>query len=690
MELTSDITQEDLKVFLQEAEEQLQLLDQHIVRMEREQENQNLLQEIFRAAHTLKGSSAMLGYSGMSEVAHAMENILDRVRKGSMTVDSVVTDALLHGLDALQALKGRLVNTGPGQLDTVGVMAELEAALGDEAAEATRSFVPRDGDGDNTWPAGQHDAGTTDRKPFLVTVNIRRDTPWLAVRCYQVLTQMSGMGRLLSSSPTLEEIEREKVGPTIRMVLASPSSEDELRETALAIEDVEIVAVSLDLGQEQRPCPSQTQKPQKAEDLRAAAPAGGQSPKTIRVDVEKLDELMNRIGELAIDRTRIAEISRKLDSRYREDPVVQGLTKATAHMVKVVHQVQEDITKLRMLPIGTLFSGFPRLVRDLAHKLDKKLDFVMEGQETEVDRTIIEQIRDPLVHLLRNSVDHGIEAPAARLAAGKPETGHIRLSAYHEHGRIVITVEDDGRGVDARAVAGSAVKKGLISQEASARLSEEEARNLAFLPGASTAKETTEVSGRGVGLDIVRTNIQSINGFVEFNTTVGQGTRFIISLPLTLATINGLLVNSGTTMYVIPMSSLVEVLRLEGGQTVHHVMGSEVIKVRNKTLPLLRLEKELGWRTNGCKVGPPPLVAIVRAGDRSVGLGLDSVMEPQETMVKSLGHYIGNIRGIAGSTILGDGRVGLILDTATLIHDATASAARARQSGWEHTDEGGA
>jgi len=397
----------------------------------------------------------------------------------------------------------------------------------------------------------------------------------------------------------------------------------------------------------------------------------------VRIDVERLDRLMNTIGELVIDRTRILQIGKMLESRYKEDDLVHALGETSSHVVKVVDDLQEEIMKARMLPIGTVFSGFPRMVRDLAQKMGKKVDFSISGQETEIDRTVIERIRDPLVHMLRNSVDHGMETPEQRRAAGKPESGSIRLAAFQEHGYIVITVEDDGRGIDAKKVRQSAIKKGILTAEAAARLTESESLDLIFLPGFSTAEKTTDVSGRGVGMDIVKTNIESINGFVNLETEVGQGTKFILRLPLTLATIQALLFRVGQTIYAVPLVYVLEAVKAEPAE-ISSIQGKEVIRVRDAIVPLLRLraaflkDAQESVVDNESRPATPvqtaSQVVVVRLGERFVGLAVDALMELQEVMVKSLGNYLGQVKGVAGVSILGDGQVVLILDVPTLIN----------------------
>ena len=672
MELASDITLEDLQAFLQEAEEQLLLLDEDIVRLERESENQDLLQEIFRAAHTLKGSSAMLGHQRMAGLAHVMESVLDRVRKGSLGVSTEVVDALLHSLDALNALKEELVIPDATPVEIDSLITELERAS--ETEEGVDERLP---EGEVGGPVVLNQESlkrlqileASQHAIYEVKVTLRQGTEWVAVRCFQALQALSGVGEIIASSPTSEDIEAERVGSRVWVVLATLQDEEALRNALQPVEDAESVEIGpyspQEASSEERPADSGQGEPGATDD--AVSRQKGQKSQTVRIDVERLDHLMNMIGELVIDRTRIVQIGKALEARYRDDEMVEALGKTATHIEKVVDELQETTMKVRMLPIGTVFNGFPRMIRDLAQKMDKKVNFVVDGQDTEIDRTVIDRIRDPLVHLLRNSIDHGIESSEERVAAGKPEYGTIWLSAYHEQGHIVITVEDDGNGIDPENIKASVVKKKLLSYEAASRLSDSEALELVFLPGASTAAETTDVSGRGVGMDIVRANIEAINGFVNLESNIGRGTKFTLKLPLTLATLQAILVGVSDTLYAIPLVYVTETIMVESHK-INTVDGNEMFRIRENVLPLLRLSEVLQIGGNRSAQASELWVVIVKLGERRVGLAVDTLIELQEIVVKSLGRYIGEIKGVAGASVLGDGRVVLILDAVTLMN----------------------
>ena len=584
MELAADITTEDLEVFLQEADENLVALDESIVQLERDPDNPQLLQEIFRIAHTFKGSSAMFGYRQMTDLAHAMESLFDLVRQGGIAVSTPVIDALLHSLDVLRVLRDDLANSEDSKVEIEPVVQELETVIAEASgsAPARRATAAPSLTLDKTALQTLQTAQITGQSIFRVKVSLDPESTWASVRCFQVLQGLSLLGEIITSRPSAAEIEAQEVGAEIQVILVTDHDSSALMAPLKTIEDV--VNVEVD--------PYTPEQVEASKDLAAEGPSRKTSAQsqTVRIDVERLDHLMNTIGELVIDRTRILQIGKMLETRYKEDELVQALGETSAHVVKVVDELQEEIMKARMLPIGTVLNGFPRMVRDLSLKMNKKVDFIVDGQDTEIDRTVIERIRDPLVHLLRNSIDHGIETPEERIAAGKPEAGTLKLTAFQEHSYIVIVVEDDGRGIDPEKVRQSAVSKGIISAEAAARLSDSESVELIFAPGTTTTEQTTDISGRGVGMDIVKTNIESINGFVELDNKIGRGCKMTVKLPLTLATIQALLFSVDNTVYAAPLVYVLEAVNLEPGD-VQTIEGNEVIRLRGTVVPLLRVSQ---------------------------------------------------------------------------------------------------
>ena len=695
MELASDITAEDLQVFLQEAEEHLQLLDEDIVRLEREGDNQDLLQEIFRAAHTLKGSSAMLGHQRMAALAHVMETLLDLVRRGEAEVNTQVADALLHGLDGLTLLKEELLDEDAPETDVTGVVDELEQAI---KVSASGGGAALSDDLDTTVVFDDEKLARLvfcqeSGQPVLeIKISFDKSSDWAAVRCFQALEMSADFGEVLGAKPTHDDIAAERVGHQIRIVLATGRSEDELKTGFQGMDDVQGVDIGAykPEGEPRPPAPAAPEPGEDAaEEKQASKRDGGarQTAKTtqsqtVRIDVERLDHMMNMIGELIIDRTRIVQISKGLDSQYSDNELVRSLNTTAEHIVRVVDELQQSTMKVRMQPIGTVFNGFPRMLRDLAQKVEKQINFEVDGQDTEIDRTVIERIRDPLVHLLRNSLDHGIEPPEERLSLGKSEAGNISLSAYHEQGHIVIQVKDDGRGIDTEKLKSAVVRKGLLSAEAASRLNDAEALDLIFLPGASTAAETTDISGRGVGMDIVKSNISAIHGFLTVDTEMGKGSTFTLRLPLTLATLQAMLVSVNNTTYAVPLVYVLEAVMRKKSEISTIEGDKEIIRLRGDVVPLLHLDSIMGLveedsdsphsvRMDDATGEEDKIwVVIVRMGEKLVGLAVDELTELQEIVVKSLGGYIGDIKGIAGASVMADGRIVLILDVMTLMNVA--------------------
>ncbi len=592
MSLSTDVTAAELQVFLEEAEEQIALLDRTIVDLEKNGSDPQLLQEIFRAAHTIKGSSAMLGHQPMAELTHAMESLLDMLRKDKLQISQEVTDCLLGALDTLKMLKDELSSQRECTVDVAPAVARLKKVTARASAPGRR-------------PASGNRGPNRESGP-------------------RVVSEGEGGDAGGATADTMHHSTEDDGGNGNRQA-----------NTALPRHDDRIASQS------------------------------------VRVDVRVLDNLMNMVEELVIDRSRMVQINRVLESKYGDDRLIRDLSQTSHHIVKVINELQQDVMRVRMVPVGTLFGSFPRLVRDLARQENKVLSFVVEGEETELDRTIIEKIRDPLVHLLRNAVDHGVESPEERRDAGKSETAVVRLSAYQEEGHIVIILDDDGSGIDIARVRDASVQKGLVSADDAARLTDADIMNLIFLSGVSTTETANEISGRGVGLDVVKANIEALGGSVRVDSKLGQGTRFTIVLPLTVAVIQGLMVCSGKTTYIMPLSGVMEILRMGPGD-IKTIKGKEVIRLRDRVIPLVRIE------TVRCIEGSVPhneaARIIVVAGDerKAVGVVVDELVDQQEFVVKPLNKYLANARALAGATILGDGRVGLVVDMPTLIRASTS------------------
>jgi two-component system chemotaxis sensor kinase CheA len=691
MDLVFDLEEDELHIFLAEADEHLQTLDEGLVRLEREGNDLELLQAIFRAAHTLKGAAGTIGHQRMAELTHAMETVLDGLRKRTLAVSADLVDVCLESLDALRLLRNEVIERRASPVDIAPLVERL-----------SRLAAPTPTEGNGPQTDGKQQATGDDPSPvvhppsspvYTISADIAPDSFASAARAFQVLLALQSLGDVLDVQPPQAVIETAAPVQRITARLATSHSPNDIRQALADIPEITNVTVNGEPGAENRGTqgklagtPSSSPPPSEArgERMRGATPHTAE--KTVRTSVERLDSLMNLVGELITDRNRLFQIRSNFEHRFRGDPQVEELIQTALHISRITDQLQEEVMRIRMLPIANVFNKFPRLVRDLARKAGKQVELVIRGEETELDRSVIEEISDPLIHLLRNAVDHGLETPEERRAAGKSERGTILLTARHEESRIILTVEDDGRGIDVERVKASAVHKGLLTEAEAAALSHDEAIHLIFRPGLSTAKVVTDVSGRGVGMDIVRANIERLNGTITVETWPGQGTQFQITLPLTLAIIPTLLVRIGEGTFAIPLPAVMETLRVPLID-IQTVKGKQVIQLRQRVLPLVRLSQVLGFQTNPSPDSPPltgkggngqryEYVVAVRWGRLEMGLLVDALVGEQELVIKPLGRLIGETPGISGAAILGDGRVALIVDVPGLFKLVTEEESR--------------
>ncbi|MDQ7800693.1 MAG: chemotaxis protein CheA [Armatimonadota bacterium] len=619
-----------LPVFLSEADEHLQALEEGVLQLERQGPNPELVAGLFRSAHTLKGSAGALGFQRMAELAHALEEVLEALRAGRG--GDGLADLLLECVDTLRALRQE-VSDGGERTDVQALVERLRA-----------------------WKEG----GAEDGLPVDVRVRLREDCPMRAARALALLRVLREHAEVEQVAPPEEAIAQGQL--ELEFTARVRAREPEALQELLAGPEVESVRVMpagearderwLDLGPQAR-----GKLPDDPELTRRA------SLRTVRVDVERLDRLMNLVGELVVDRIRFQQIAERLRRLDGANGLAQELAEAAGHLGRVASDLQAQVLKARMLPIEHLFSRFPRYVRDLAQRAGKRVEVVVEGQDTELDRSVIEQIGGPLMHLVRNAVDHGIEPPEERQRLGKPTAGRLRLAAVQEEEGILVLVEDDGRGIDTDRVREKAVGLGLLTAEAAARLSEEEAVELIFHPGLSTASQVTDVSGRGVGMDAVRAGVQALGGSVEVETQRGRGTRFTLRLPLTLAIVRALLVSCGGERYAIPLAGVQEIVEVPADR-VHRLGSYRATVLRGNALPVVSVHEALGLPA---PENPGRLLCVVTGGRRRVGLWVDRVLGEGEIVVKPLGSYLGQVDGVSGATILGDGRVALILDPSALV-----------------------
>jgi two-component system chemotaxis sensor kinase CheA len=652
-----------LSIFLDEAREQIDTLDQGFVRLEREPDNSELVQGIFRAAHTLKGSAGAMGFRGIADLTHAMEDVLDRVRNNTLVVNAGIADALLRGLDTLRGLE-QGVEEGRGDADdgTAATVANhLRALARGEVVTAVVDAAPT---------AKPLDALPDDHTALLVQFNADCQMP--GIRTFMITRAVEKLGSILEMQPAQEEIDEGKIGQRLLLIIQTDREEDTLRIAVQNVPEVEWVRLGRGAAAAGMRLDMPSREKAADESLEPETPVHAatktsavQVQQTVRVNVDTLDRIMNLVGELVLDRTRVAQLKDELSQEHPEDEeFLRDLDVVTHHLGSIVDDLHEQVLQTRMLPVSQLFNRFPRLIRDLSHNLHKEVDFVIEGENEQLDRSVIEKLIDPLTHILRNAMDHGMETPADRLAKGKPQQGTVKLLARREESHVLIQIQDDGPGINADRLKEKAVAAGLLTAEQASAMSNQEAYGLIFSSGLSTAKAVSDVSGRGVGMDVVKRNVESIGGVIVVESELEFGTTISLKIPLTLAILRALIVRIGKVIMAIPLSHIEEALDVpyEAIRTVH---GRGLLTWRGTVIPVVRLSEAL----HGCgesAQGKELHVIVMRYERRIAGVVVDQIINHQEIVVKSLGTYLGDIPGLAGATILGNGRVALILDVAKL------------------------
>jgi len=594
--------QELLDGFLTETTELIEKLDDDLITLEKASDDTELMNRIFRSIHTIKGASSFLGFDQLVKVTHKTEDVLNRLRKGELFVNPEIMDVILEATDLVKILVGDIKAGEIQEREIDGTIAKLLPFLSENAGAA--------------------------QKPAETSV---APEPQPAVEAAQAQTDNASN----VETPT-ETASPSSPAPTAPVPAAKPS---------------------MDTAPKKAPPPPKPADA-KGDDL--------SDNSTVRVDVKRLDDLMNQVGELVLERNRMIQINQDLQQGAAARPEFQEeFGKLTKRMSFVTSELQMQVLKMRMIPVEKVFKKFPRIVRSMSRDLGKEVDLQIFGEETELDRSVVDEIGDPLIHLIRNAMDHGLESPEERVAAGKSRVGTLVLAAVHEGNQIIISIKDDGRGIDTERVGRKAVEKGLLTEEQLAALSQREMFDLIFLPGFSTKEKATDLSGRGVGMDVVKTNIKKLNGLIEIKSEKGQGSEFILRLPLTLAIIQSLLVEVEGEVYSIPLSSVLETIRVDQ-RKFHMIGGQEVLKLRDMVLPLIRLQRVFNVQQRD-EIQDFCYVVVVGAADKRMGLVVSRLVGQQEVAIKSLGNYLANIPGIAGSTILGDGRVTLIVDPVGMI-----------------------
>lgn len=703
-----------LEIFLDETNEHLQNLNTQILSLEQDPENMDTINEIFRAAHSLKGMAGTMGYKRMQTLTHDMENVFSEVRNGNIKVKADMIDVLFQCLDALEEYNTNIrESSDEGTNDNGALIKRLNDIMGDgdapaaqEAASQEQAAAPAAADGfvgiklNENQQSVLSEALKQGKSVYGLTVKVQESCILKAARAFLVFKAIEETSEIIVSDPSSQDIEDEKFDLYFSLIIVSETELNEVVTAAKSVSEIEDVSGSVlnldDVGAAETEeshvaetgaeveaaapaAPAQAQQPaQTAASAPAApaqaeqapaptpAPAAKKAPankpvvnRTVRVDIEKLDTLMNLVSELIIAKNSLVSASAMSGNSS------QAVNEQIEYLESVTTSLHESVMKVRMVPIESTVNKFPRMVRDLQKKLGKKMELYMSGEETELDRTVVDQIGDPLMHLLRNSADHGLESAAVRKERGKPEVGSIFLDAYQDGNNVVIEVRDDGNGIDTKAVKNKAIERGVITPEQGEAMSEKEIIDLLFNAGFSTAKVVSDVSGRGVGLDVVKSMIESLSGEVEVKSRLGEGSTWTIRLPLTLAIIQALMVEIGDEKYAIALGSIQTIEDILPSD-VNLVQAKEVIQLRDLVIPLIRLNEILDIPS---KKDPEEnlVVVVVKKGDKLAGLVVDELIGQQEIVIKSLGKYISKCKIISGATVLGDGEVALILDANSLI-----------------------
>ena len=630
-------------VFAAEAREYIQSLNDDLLDLEQHPHDMEVLDRMFRGAHSLKGMAGTMGYDELQQFTHEMENVLNALRQGR-PVDVEIINQLFTAFDLLEILLEESLEHGEAKTDTREIREQLKSWLGQEASSVQPSFALGELDKEEIRQASQQG-----QQAWNIRVVLRSNVLMKSARAYTVIQALARIGTIVQTSPPMADLEEERFGNEFSILLLSKAAAEDIKSIFDKISEIDHVAIAeLDMAAAKAPAQSQV------------TATSRRTEHFVRVETDRLDKLLNLVGELVISRTQVLERGSMLDDNTARSAIVQ--------LDRVTTELQYAAMSLRMVPIRQVFDRFPRMVRDLAQAGGKQVQLKITGQETELDRSLVNDLGEPLVHLLRNAVDHGLESPEERLAAGKSEVGTISIAARHEGSHVVIEISDDGRGMDVDRIRQKAIEKGLITPEAN--LSPRELLDLIFQPGFSTAENVTDISGRGVGMDAVRSAIQLLNGSVELATELGKGTTVTIKLPLTLAIIKALMVRSRNEIYAIPIQSIQENI-LVPRQQVKTIQGEKVISLRNQVLPLIDLATQLD--AGGLEDRNMLSVIVANVGQDMVGLVVDELLGQQEVVIKTLDNNLASSPGIAGATILGNGQVALILDVAGLLQQGMAS-----------------
>lgn len=679
-----------LQVFIEESKDNLQTLNENLLNLENNPNDTETLNAIFRVAHTLKGMAGTMGFVKMQKLTHTIENVLSEIRAGNIMLQPNMVDILFQSLDALENYVEEITETSEeGDKEYTQLMAALTSIINpteekpsEPSAPSTYETNPDAIELPEAQEVVKNNALMMGLRVFQITIELSESCVLKSARSYIVFNELEHLGEIIHCVPSTQEIEEEKFDRTFTVVIVTHELQEKIQETILNISEIEsVTTIALEMSSQAKPEtkpaevesvvaepvvevesvvaePSTTKpatEPTKAEEKGTTAKSSN-SNKTVRVNIDRLDALMNLVSELIIVKTQLEglKVGGEVESNYND---------SVEYLERITTNLNAAVMKVRMVPVETVFNRFPRMIRDISRKLNKEIELIMSGEETELDRTVIDEIGDPLIHLLRNAADHGLETTEERLELDKPRKGIIKLSAYQDGNSVMIEVEDDGKGIDIEKTKRKAIEKGSITAEEAENMTDKDIIDLLFKPSFSTAEKVSDLSGRGVGLDVVKSKITSLGGHVDVETEKGKGSRFIIRLPLTLAIIQVLMINVANDNYAIPLNNIQNVEDVHR-EDIKLVQDQEVIIVRDKIIPIIRLRNVLGL--------PPEdketmMSVIVKKGDKQVGIIVDSLVGQQEIVIKSLGKYLSGIDIIAGATILGNGEVALILDINSLI-----------------------
>lgn len=667
--------------FLEESAEQFEIIEQEILKLEKCAGDEQAINEVFRMAHSLKGSTALMGFENMTKLTHSLEDMLQKVKDKEISINSQIVDILFESLDMLKKMRDSIDGQKEDKtIDVKPLIHKINKFAG--VQEQTNTKNSNESTTDEKTRVSEQEKALIDQAVnkgevvYKLKIEIEEEAIMKSIKSFLIVNNLNGIGQVLKVEPAdYERLPDADFGSILKIILATSENDQIIKQQIDVVNEIKDIIVTEYAEDAEQSDDSEQQGSNEAREIKEGGnnkeSRGFRQEKrsTIRVDIKKLDKLMSLAGELVIDKERLVQIGTKLRNKYNNDKDVQELISVIPHLDSIGDEIQEAIMAVRMYTIENVFDRFPRMIRDLAHRSGKEINFIMEGQDTELDRSVIEEIVDPIIHLLRNSVDHGIEPKEERIENGKDPVGIIRLEARQEQSNVVIEISDDGKGIDIKKVRQKVLEKGFATKEKLKTMDESEILNFIFLPGFSTSSEVSELSGRGVGMDVVKTNIEKLNGLIEISSEENKGTKVILKLPLTLAIIDALLIGQGKNKFALPLTSVIETIRLtkkEVEEDFRSVNEKEVYSWRDTVVPVIRLDR---FYDIPLEFNPEKYFAVIVAfSEKRLCILVERLIGEQQVVIKPLGEYIGkgkvlgDIKGISGATILGDGTFALILD----------------------------